>query len=365
MQQLWTKRWKLIGSLVAGIVAIVLLVSAVHTNNAKVCSGINVEIYSPSNNFFVSDKEVKEVINTGEDVEGTPIEKLNLQTLEDRLRKDKWIEKAELFFDKNHVLQVRVEEKEPVARIFTPMGTSYYIDSSCRHLPLSNTLSARVPMFTNFPSDRNRLSRRDSALMATVKDLAVFIQGDEFWKAMVAQVDVTQNGFEMIPTIGNHVVVLGKGEDIPQKFDRLYTFYKQVWTKVGLNAFAKIDVQYKGQVVVTRKGAAATRIDSTQARVAVQTLLADMKSKQASADPSGGGEKDVTRTATTVSASASFVEKKEEAKEKKEDVKQANDVKKKEEVKTVEQVKKAVDTKSNIQKKQEKRVPKAVMGRTN
>jgi cell division protein FtsQ len=362
MQQVWKKRWRMIGSLAVAVVALVLLVAAVHTTNSKVCSGINVEINSPSNNFFVSEKEVKEVINSGEEVEGQPIEKIKLQVLEDRLRKDKWIESAEMFFDKDHVLQVRVEEKEPVARIFTPMGSSYYIDSSCRHLPLSKALSARVPMFTNFPSDRNRLSRRDSALMATVKDLAVFIQADDFWKAQVAQVDVTPNGFEMIPTIGNHVVLLGKGEDLQEKFDRLYTFYKQVWVKVGLNAYDKIDVQYKGQVVVTKKGAVPANVDTATARVALQSLLADMKKKEASPDPSGGGEKDTTRTSTTMSASASFADKKDKMKQvvggdannsNDRNVKQANDVKKKD----------AEGKKNTEVKKEEKRIPKAVMNK--
>ena len=80
-------------------------------------------------------------------------------------------------------------------------------------LPLSEKLSARVPMFTSFPSERAHLSRPDSQLLASVKELAMFIQADEFWKAQVAQVDITPEGFEMIPTVGNHIVTLGKDGD--------------------------------------------------------------------------------------------------------------------------------------------------------
>jgi cell division protein FtsQ len=91
--------------------------------------------------------------------------------LEDRLENDTWIRNAELFFDNKQVLQVMVEEREPVARIFTMGGNSYYIDSSGAHLPLSDKVSIRVPMFTSFPSEGRRLRRRDSLLMDEIKTL--------------------------------------------------------------------------------------------------------------------------------------------------------------------------------------------------
>jgi len=344
MQQTTIKRWKVAGLLAAAFVALGSLIAGIQVNNHKVCTGVNVEINSPADNFFVSKKEVISVINQVEPVEGLPIAKVNLHTLESRLKNDKWIESAELYFDKDHVLQVRVEEKEPVARIFTTNGSSFYIDTACMHLPLSKSLSARVPMFTNFPSDRNRLSKPDSALMVQVRDVAAFIMADDFWKAQVAQVDITPTGFEMIPTIGNHVVLLGNGEELQEKFDRLYTFYKQVWTKVGLNAFEKIDVQYKGQVVTTKRGAGAIKIDSAQARVAVQDLLTQMRQKDNEAMVVNKPAKDTTANASQVSASASMRTKPAIEKEEKED-------------------KKPVIKKSEPVRKQEQPVPKAVMKR--
>jgi cell division protein FtsQ len=55
----------------------------------------------------------------------------------------------QLFFDNNEVLQVVIDEREPIARIFTVAGNSYYIDSSLERLPLSDKMSARLPVFTN------------------------------------------------------------------------------------------------------------------------------------------------------------------------------------------------------------------------
>ena len=46
--------------------------------------------------------------------------------------------------------------------------------------------------------------------------------------AQVAQIDITSEQmnweFEMIPVIGNHIVKLGNGENIAQKFQSLVCF---------------------------------------------------------------------------------------------------------------------------------------------
>ncbi len=277
MQQVWKNRWRTTMWALLGAGTIVLLVAAVYKKNNKWCVGVDVVFNGDGTNFFIDEKEVLAIVNTDGAVIGREMANVNLKLLEGRLEKDRWVNNAELFFDNKQVLQIRIEEKEPVARIFTSGGSSFYIDSVCRKLPLSEKLSARIPMFTSFPSDRQVLSKPDSQLLADVKDLAMFIQADDFWKAQVAQIDITPNGFEMIPTIGNHVVVLGKGGDYEQKFDRLFSFYKQVWAKVGFEKYDKLDVQFDGQVVATFKGSMPTIVDTAKAQQLLDNMMAKDK----------------------------------------------------------------------------------------
>lgn len=277
MQQIWKNRWRTTMWALLGAGTIVLLVAAVYKKNNKWCVGVEVVFNGDGTNFFIDQKEVLTIVSTDGAVIGREMANINLKLLEGRLEKDRWVNNAELFFDNKQVLQIRIEEKEPVARIFTSGGSSFYIDSVCRKLPLSEKLSARIPMFTSFPSDRQVLSKPDSQLLADVKDLAMFIQADEFWKAQVAQIDITPNGFEMIPTIGNHVVVLGKGGDYEQKFDRLFSFYKQVWAKVGFEKYDKLDVQFDGQVVATFKGSMPTIVDTAKAQQLLDNMMAKDK----------------------------------------------------------------------------------------
>ncbi|MDB5247430.1 MAG: hypothetical protein JWQ40_1824 [Segetibacter sp.] len=303
MQQVWRKRWRNTGWIALAAITLVLIISAISKKNHKVCNGIEVSFARDGSNFFVDEKGVVAVLKEYGPIKGEPIKSIDLNALEGRLKSDKWIANAELFFDNKQVLQVILEEKEPVARIFTIEGSSFYIDSACRKLPLSEKLSARIPMFTSFPSARDRLSKPDSQLLAYVKELAMFIQADEFWKAQVAQVDITPEGFEMIPTVGNHIVELGKEGNWQRKFDRLFSFYKQVWTKVGFERYEKVDVQFEGQVVATVKGAKPARVDSAKARMAYESLVAEVKSLTADSMPplliKPVGRRDTARATTS------------------------------------------------------------------
>ena len=66
------------------------------------------------------------------------------------------------------MLHISVEEKEPVARIFTTAGKSFYIDNEGEKMPLSDKMSARVPVFTNFP-DKKVFSTKDSILLNDIR----------------------------------------------------------------------------------------------------------------------------------------------------------------------------------------------------
>jgi cell division protein FtsQ len=187
-----------------------------------------------------------------------------------------WIENAEIYFDNRDILHVTVTEKEPVARIFATDGNSFYIDSLGRILPLSDKQSARVPLFTNFPG-KKILSAKDSLLLDDIRGIANFIIRDSFWTSQAAQINInSEKKFEMIPLIGNHIVKLGNGEDIVQKFRRLMIFYRQILSKTGFNKYKVIDVQYNGQVVATNFSG-DTKIDSALLRKNVERLLQKTK----------------------------------------------------------------------------------------
>lgn len=261
--------------ILAGTGTIVLLGAAMQKKNQKSCAGIKVEISGVEQHMFIDEKDVLDILHAGGKVEDNSIGLLNLRQMETVVEKNPWVRNAEMFIDNNQVLQVRIEEREPVARVFTLEGSSFYLDSTALRLPLSDKISARVPMFTGFPSDRKILSKPDSALLNDVVKIGRYILADSFWMAQTAQIAIMPDaGFEMIPVVGDHTVILGNADDISDKFDRLYTFYKKAWLANGIGTYETLDVKYNNQVVAIRKGTAKARIDSMQVHQLIQNLIA-------------------------------------------------------------------------------------------
>lgn len=247
-----------------GCGSIALLVAAVHTKDIKHCKGLEINIHGVSNNFFIDKEDVKKIISsyTGE-ITGTRIEGFNLKAMEAELKREVWIKDADLFFDNNGILQATVEEREPIARIFTKTGSSFYIDNSNMMLPISEKLSARLPVFTSFPTENKVLSKIDSSLLKDINTLSVLIQKDSFLMAMIEQVDITPNReFEMIPKIGEQTIVFGDASGAEQKFSKLELFYKKVMLKYGWNRYSVINLQFKGQVIGKLKGKDDVSADS-------------------------------------------------------------------------------------------------------
>ncbi len=248
-----------------GGATIFLLVAAIKSKGEHRCKGIEINIHGVSNNFFVDKKDIENAITTSEKINpvGKTIGSFNLKKMELELEKDVWIKSAELFFDNNEVLQVTVYEREPIARIFSTVGSTFYIDNELAMLPLSEKFSARLPVFTGFPTDSKILSKADSSLLLDIKNLSLAIQKDSFSMAMIEQIEITpQRLFEMIPKIGNQVIVFGDGNDVSTKLDKLKLFYKEIMVKAGWNNYSVINVQYKNQVVAKRKDAADIAADS-------------------------------------------------------------------------------------------------------
>lgn len=273
--------WSIVGT---GVM--ILLVAAIRYRNNNVCKGYKINISGSADTrssgsrstdafLFIDNKEVMALLapfGVGKALE-KPVYSFDLRHMETALEKNAWVKDAQLFFDNNNILRVNVTEREPIARIFTVDGNSFYLDSSGMQLPLSDKFPARLPVFTSYPA-KIRTHGPDSALTIQVTRLADFIRNDPFWMAQIAQVDITPGKtFELSPMIGDQVIGLGDGNDLEQKFHRLFVFYKEVLSQTGFSKYSRIDVAYAGQVIGTLRGSEGSRLDSVQGMNNIRQLI--------------------------------------------------------------------------------------------
>ncbi len=228
------------------------MAAAVKKADTELCKGMNVKIDGASQHSFIEKKDIVAMLTPylGGDILSKRMLQVDLHAMERAIRRDTWVSNAELYFDNNGVLQVEVGERKPIARVFTNAGESFYIDSSCKVLPLSDRISVEVPLFTGFSGDQAMLKRSDIRLLRDIKTMSVAILQDNFLMAIIEQVDVLPtNAFDLYPKLGNLVIQFGNAKDCEEKFKKLKLFYKNILPKAGWNRYNKISLMYDNQVV--------------------------------------------------------------------------------------------------------------------
>lgn len=266
-------RWKKIlvntAWILLAVGTIVLSGAAMRQKNQKKCTAISVEISGAEKHMFIDEADVMTMLNEGGALVGKPIEFLRLRKMEKMVEQNPWVKNAEMFFDNQQVLQVRIAEKEPVARLFQTNGASFYIDTAMDFLPLSAKLTARVPVFTGVPNQQ----KKDTTLLKQIIQMANYINADSFFTAQISQIVITpEKQFELIPLIGDHLVVFGDATDVADKFKKLNSFYRAAWLQQGIYAYEQLNIQYKNQVVGIKSGTAKMYADSSAAMQLLQII---------------------------------------------------------------------------------------------
>ena len=252
-----------------------LLIAAINSKNSSLCQGMEVEINGGSKGLFLNKRDVSGMLeNEGlKDLRNRKTVSFDLLKMERVLRKNSWIRDAQLYFDNNQILKIHILERQPVARVITLSGNSYFIDSSGIQLALAERNVFRLPVFTGYPADKFGL-KRDSALSRQIRDMAIFLNQDPFWSNQVQEINITSSKtFLLTPLIGNQVIEFGDGSDFQGKFNRLFIFYKEVLSVTGFEKYSSINVAFAKQVIATRNQGVISRTDSIRARKNVMEMI--------------------------------------------------------------------------------------------
>ena len=255
--------WLIIGSGLS-----FLLISGIVKEQTNQCKAVQIDFKDEKLINMIDRKEVYASLWPGRS-ELYPVGKntasFDLFLLENTLVKNPWIQEADIYFDNQHILHVDIKQKNPVARLFTAEGYSYYIDDRYNLLPLKQTDHIVLPVFTNFYVNPAGMKKSDSMLLARVVSLSNFISKDPFWLAQIESVYIRpDNGFELSTQIGDHTVDLGIRSEWEPMFKKLKLLYQKFSQEDSWSRYALINLQFRDQVVCEKSDAKLLRTDTTQ-----------------------------------------------------------------------------------------------------
>ena len=244
--------FKLTGLLIGASALVFLLVAAVRIRREKVCTDVSIRFRGGSGGRYVGSADIAAQMWPGgiPSLKNHPLAELDLSLMEQRIEQDPWVRNAEIFIDANGRLQVVVEEQEPVARVFTRDGNSFYIDSALRRIPLNRRFTPNLPVFTGLPVSPSERRGTDSAWMAQVLTIVSAMRADSLWMAQMEECAYEPPlGFVMYPMAGDHRIIFGDASSANDKFRNLFVFYAQVLAREGWSSYKTIDLRFDRQVV--------------------------------------------------------------------------------------------------------------------
>ena len=238
----------------AALVAVSFLIAFTERKQGgAVCSTIVIELDNEQENHFMDEADVLKLVETsGQPVKGMSIERVNLKAIEAKLKFDKHIRDAELYGDLKGNLVVNVELRRPMARIVQEDAPDAYIAEDGTIMPVSEKYTSRVVLISG-PFVKELLASEDlnkTEEGTQLLEMIRLINKNAFWKAQVAQLDMDRSGkITLYPQVTGQIVEFGKPEDLEAKFKKLKIFYKEILPTRGWTKYARVNLEYEGQVI--------------------------------------------------------------------------------------------------------------------
>lgn len=236
-------------------VAAGLFFGILRKDNAKVQT-LKIEIIGLNDGEqLINEKEVKQILQlaAGKTLTQANIKTLDIRKLEAKLNMDKRIEVADLYFDSNDCLHVKVTQKKPIMRVIETSGAEYFLDKQGERVPFIRGSLARVPIVTGVRDtffDKMFVIDKPSKLKE-VFEVMKYIAEDPFLTALVEQVHVDSDENQniiLIPKVGREKIIFGDASDIKAKFDNLKIFYRDGMPKLGWSRYKTLNLSYSNQV---------------------------------------------------------------------------------------------------------------------
>jgi len=249
--------YKKLGMLLLWVMLCCGLVFAIaFTNNQEknlAAKKVIIQIFPENLEFFNRKKVINTISENGNlnDISNAKIDEINTGYLENKLSQNTFLQDAKVYNDLNGNVYIKINQREPILRLYRFNGVNYYIDKFGVKFQTSTNFTAHVPIANGNIFERSKPCDTVYSFVAKgLYNIASYVDKQTFWKAQIEQIFVTRdNEFILIPKIGNHQIIFGDANNLETKFEKLFVFYKEGLRRVGWNKYKSIDVRFDKQVV--------------------------------------------------------------------------------------------------------------------
>ncbi|MBR1957756.1 MAG: hypothetical protein IKA28_01980 [Tidjanibacter sp.] len=271
--------WQIIGTTLVWMAVVAFFVGAalLRQNNeqARTVERLKVEITDSATHRLLSADQVRaDIVAAGLLPTGQSLDSVSLTAINDFVKSNCLVRKAQTFVDYEGTLTVRLTQRHPLLRIITDSGTDVYITAGAHVLPTQGGEPLNLPLVTGdfslpFPrgfygdlrawaKEEKKNSDKNYIFLLKLINFVRLTESRPEVGGNIVQIVATQGAdsahtkgaeptVELIPRRGNYSVQLGPLEDVEAKLDRWVRFVKA--GVVDLGGGGTLNVAYEGQAV--------------------------------------------------------------------------------------------------------------------
>ncbi len=226
------------------------------------CSAISISIIDSVEYKFVTPGRLLTMVRDEEpDLLGSGLEGIDTERIERVLSALPELECLEVYITVDGVIHIEADQRNPLIRVISEYGNSYYIDKSGKVIPHSHNYTPRLLVVSGNIEVPDKcilgesiLEQDGNMLIRQVFGIAEYIKASEFWDRQLEQIYINEREeIELVPRVGDHIVRFGTPVHYESKLDVLETFYRNTLASAGWDMYKEIDMRYKGQLVCKRK----------------------------------------------------------------------------------------------------------------
>tara|TARA_B100001250_G_scaffold182295_1_gene156838 strand:+ start:4773 stop:5492 length:720 start_codon:yes stop_codon:yes gene_type:complete len=222
---------------------VVLIVFTNHRQSAQKMSLHKISIKSSFDNFLDRQIVLEYLYDKLENFDTTIITNVSIAELENLLYSHPSIKEVQVFASQKGDVNIIIEQKQPIVRVKTD-SEDYYLDEFGDKMELSDNYTPKLVVATG------------SIAIKDHKEIYKFIKEinkSEFWRSQITQIHFDNDDILLIPRVGDHKINIGGFENIVDKLDNLYQFYRYAMHLNGWQYYTHINLKFNNQIVCTKK----------------------------------------------------------------------------------------------------------------